>query len=135
MFDQVLDSMRKASEATLQTQQELFKKWAGLWPGVPARQPDSSGQVPKFQERWAEAVGELVAMQCQSLEAQFSAGLKNIEVAFRLSEAKDLEELRGKTIELWQRAFDCLRQAYEAQIRDFQTTVTKMTELMMKGSA
>jgi hypothetical protein len=127
MFDQVLDSMRKASDAALQTQQELFKNWAGMWPGLPARQP-GGGQALTFPERSAEAVGELVRMQCQSLEAQLSAGLKTIEDAFRLAEAKDFEELRGKAIELWQRA-------YEAQVGGFQAAVTKMTERMTKGAA
>jgi hypothetical protein len=135
MFDQVLDNMRKASEAVLQTQQEFFKKWAGMWSDLPAGQPGSAGQALKFQERWAGAAGELVRMQCQSLEAQLATGVKMMEGAFRLAEAKDFEDLRGKVIELWQTAFDCLRQAYEAQVRGFQTALTRMSELMMKGAA
>ena len=135
MVDQVLDSMRKTSEATLQTQQELFKKWAGLWPGFSTHQPDSAGQVLQFQERWAKAVGELVTMQCQLLEAQFSAGLKNIEAAFRMAEATDFDELRGKSVELWQRVFDSLQQAYEAQFRCFQAAATRLIDVMTKGAA
>ncbi len=130
MFDQVLDGVRKASEASLQAQQELFKKWAGMWPALPAYQPGSAGQVLQFQMKWAEAVGELVRIQCQSLEALFSAGLKNLEEVFRLTEAKNFEELRGKIMELWQRTFDSLRQAYEAQLRGFEAAVTRMTELI-----
>jgi len=111
MFDQVLDSARKTSESMLQTQQELFKKWSGMWPAFSAGQSDRAGQVPNFQERWGKAISELVTMQCQSLEAQLSAGFKNIEAAFRLAEAKDLEELRGKSLDLLQRVFDSLREA------------------------
>ncbi len=135
MSNQVLDSMRKTSEATLQTQQELFKKWVGLWPGFSAYHPDSAGVVLKFQERWAKAVGELAAMQCQVLQEQFSAGLKNIEAAFRLAETKDFEELRGKTVELWQKVFESLQQAYQAQFRCFQTAATKMIDAVMTKGA
>jgi hypothetical protein len=64
--------------------------------------------------------------------AQFIAGLKNIEDGFRLAEANDPAELRAKTVELWQRSFECLRKAYEAQVRDFQSAVVKWTELVSK---
>ncbi len=135
MFDQGLDTMRKASEAALQTQQELFKRWSGLWPGFPAHRPGIPGQAMTFQERWAEAVGEWVKMQYQALETQCSAGLKNIEDTFRLAQAKDFEELRCKATEMWQRTVNCLWQLCEAQIRCFQIVVTKMTEPVTTGKA
>jgi hypothetical protein len=109
MFDQVFENLRKATEASIQMQQDLFKKWASLWPGVPA--PPAFGEAGKFQKKWAETVGELVKKQRETLEAQFSAGLRNIEEAFHLPEAKDPEEMRAKAIELWRKSFECLRAA------------------------
>jgi hypothetical protein len=82
-----------------------------------------------------EIVGELLKKRNETLEAQFGAGLRNIEEAFHLAEAKDPEELRAKTIELWQKTFDCLRQASEAQLRDFQYAIGKWAELMTRGVA
>ena len=70
-----------------------------------------------------------------SLEAQFNAGVKTIEESFRLCEAKDPEELRARTVELWQKTFDSLRQVYDAQAKDFQTAVVKWGELVTKGAA
>jgi hypothetical protein len=135
MFDEVFENLRKATDSTIQAQQELFKKWVSLWPGVPTSPAAWGEPVHKLQKKWAEIVGELVKKQREALEAQFSAGLRNIEEAFHLAEAKDPEELRAKTVELWQKTFDCLRQSYEAQVRDFQAAVTKWTELMTKGAA
>ena len=117
MFDQVFDNLRKATEASVQLQQDLFKRWISLWPGVPASPAPAGEQVLQFQRKWGEIVGELVGKQRESLEAQFSAGLRNIEEAFRVAEAKDPEELRNKTVELWKKIFDSLRQASEAQLR------------------
>jgi hypothetical protein len=134
MFDQVFESLRKATESSVAMQQELFKKWIGMWPGVPAS-ASPLWEPQKFQKKWVEIVGELVKKRNDSLEAQFKAGLRNIEEAFRLAEAKDPEELRTKTIELWQKTFDCLRQASEAQLHDFQNAVTKWVELITKGVA
>jgi hypothetical protein len=69
------------------------------------------------------------------MEAQFSAGMRTIEEAFKLGEVKAPEELRARTVELWQKSFDCLRQVCEAQMRDFQDAMAKWTEMMVKGAA
>lgn len=134
MFDPLFDSMRKATETTIHMQQEMFKKWLALWPGVatPPLQPE---QFQQFQKRWAETVNDLIKQRRESTEAIFKAGLENIEMTFKLGEVKGVEELRAKTAELWQKYFDCLRQAYEVQVRDFQTGMVRWGELMMKGAA
>ncbi len=132
MFEQVFENLRKATEASIQMQQDLFKKWASLWPGMPTV---GGEPLSKFQKKWAEAVGELAKKQRETLETQFSAGLRNIEEAFHLPQAKDPEELRARAIELWQKSFECLRQFTEAQVRDFQSAVVKWSELVGKGAA
>jgi hypothetical protein len=138
MFEPVIENLRKATEATIQMQQDMFKKWVSFWPGVPGIPTiPAVGAEPfiKFQKKWTEFVGEIVKKQRETLEAQFSAGLKNIEEAFKLADVKNPEELRTKTIELWQKSFECIRQLYDAQVRDFQAAVAKWTELVMKGAA
>jgi hypothetical protein len=134
MFDQVLESLRKASNSAIEMQQEMFKKWVGLWPGLPAV-PPGFGDPQKFQKKWVEIGGELAKKQRETLEAQFRAAMQNIEEVFHLAEVKNPEELRAKTIELWQKTFDCLKQTYESQMRDFQAAGAKWTELTMKGAA
>jgi hypothetical protein len=134
MFDQVFESLRKATETNIHLHQEMFKKWTTFWPGVvPATQPAWYDQVKNFQKKWTETVRDLAKKQRETVEAQFNAGMKNIADAFRLAEVKDVGELRTKTIEFWQNSFDCLKQAYEAQTRDFQEAVGKWTELVTKG--
>ena len=138
MFEPVFENLRKATEATIQMQQDLFRKWVSFWPGVPGIPTiPAVGAEPfiKFQKKWTEFVGEIVKKQRETLEAQFSAGLKNIEEAFKLADVKNPEELRTKTIELWQKSFECIRQMYDSQVRDFLAAVAKWTELMMKGAA
>ena len=134
MFEQVFENLRTATEANMQVQQELFKKWVGMWPGMPAV-PNGGEAFAKTQKKWAEFMAEVVKKQRETMESQFSAGLKHIEEAFRLAEVKEPEALRAKTIELWQKAFEFMRQMYEAQMRDFQAAVVKWTELMVEGAA
>jgi hypothetical protein len=135
MFDQIFDTMRKATEMNVQMQQEMFRRWSALWPGVPGAPgqpaPASWGeQLQGFSRKWAETVNELVKRQQETQQAQFAAGLKQIEQAFQLAEVKDVNALREKTMELWRTTFQLLQQASEAQVRDFQAALSKWAELI-----
>jgi hypothetical protein len=134
MFDQVFDTLRKATEANIQLQQEMVKKWISLWPGLPSV-PAVPAQMQQFQKKWAETVSELLKKQRESTENLFKAGVENLEKAFQRGEVKTPEEMRAKTLELWQKCFESMRQAWEAQIRDFQVVVARFTEMMTKAPA
>jgi hypothetical protein len=132
MFGQVFDNMAKVTGATVTIQQDIFKKWFSMWPNIPGFQPDpgSAEQVEKFQKRWAATVSELLKRHRELTETQFKAGMENIEKAFQIGEAKTPEEIRAKTIELWQKCFDYMRQTTEAQIRETQVATQKWFELL-----
>jgi hypothetical protein len=134
MFDAMFDNLRKATEMTIQMQQETLKKWTALWPNPPSP-AGWSEQVQKFQKKWAEIVEDTLKKQREVLESQCNAGLKNLEGAFDLADAKDYEQLRGKTVELWQKSFDSLRQTFEGQLRSYQFAMSKWMDLMTKGAA
>jgi hypothetical protein len=128
----IIDPIRAETESSVALQQGLFKKWIGMWPGV-LIPPPAFEEPQKFHKKWMEVGGELLRKQNEWLKTQFEAGLRTIEDTFHLAEAKDAEELRTRTIQLWQRTFDCLCQASEAQIRGLHSAMGKWTELMNKG--
>jgi len=128
MFIQALESMGKVTGATVAMQQEIFKKWIGMFPGMPGgpSYPQANPeQFAQFQKKWAETANELFRRQREVFEAQFKSGMENIEVAFKVAEAKDPEEVRARTIELWRKCFDSLRQVSEAQLRETQAATEK----------
>jgi hypothetical protein len=127
-----LTNLRKVAETSVGLQQELFRTWASLWPQAPVSAFPIT-ELQKFQKKWIEIIGELFQRQNDSLAIHFGAGLETIEEVFHLAEAKDAEELRNKTIKLWQKTFAYLQQASQAQLRDFQNAVSKWTELMNRG--
>ncbi len=135
MFDPVFESFRKITEASLHVQQEMFQKAASMWMGMPAAGPPGVEKVRQFQKKWAEFVGELLKRQRQMTETQFKTGLESIENAFHLGEAKSIEEVRARTLELWQKVFESVKQAYEAQIHEVQGALEKWTEMMTKPAA
>jgi Asp-tRNA(Asn)/Glu-tRNA(Gln) amidotransferase A subunit family amidase len=124
MFEKVVENFRQATEATIQLQQEMFKKWISLWPIAPASATWGE-QAKEFQKKWTEAINDLAKKQAEVIEAQFKAGLANIEKTFKLAEAKTPEDLRTKSLELWQQCFDNLRLVNEAQLRGFEAVMEK----------
>src|SRR3954464_10370606 len=138
MFDQVFDIFRKATETTLQAQQDLFRQWMSQWPMLPMAPTPSSGmteQARAFQKQWADSVSSLMTKHCEALDAQYRAGIGAIEDALRTTEAKSPEEFRKLTEDLWRKSFEVLKQTIENQIRDFQVAVEKWSELMtQKGT-
>ena len=135
MFEKVFENLRKATEASVQAQQEIFQKWVSLWPGGPSSPYSWGEQIQKTQKQWNQLVTEQVKKQRATLEEQFNAGLRNIEESFRLAEAKDPKEFRAKTLELWSKSFDYLRQTAEAQLREFQAAMEKWAEMVTQKDA
>src|SRR6516164_1053665 len=94
MFEQTFETLRRTTDATIQLQQEAFRKWVNLWPSMPVSQPVWGEQFCKARKQWTEFVADLVKKQREAFEAQFNAGLKGIEEAYKLAEVKSPEELR-----------------------------------------
>jgi hypothetical protein len=137
MLDQVLENFRKASESTMQLQQDLFQKWTSQWPTTSS--PATPGttawaeQAQAFQKRWLESVTDIMTKHREKLDTQYKAGIRAIEDAFRVTEAKTPDDYRRMTEELWRKSFDSMKNSAETQIHDFQKAVEKWFELMPKA--
>src|SRR5690242_8298553 len=103
MFNQGMESFKRAAEATVQLQQEMVKTWINVWPGIPDTSPTWGEHVQQFQKKWAEILGDMLKRHREVTGAQFKAGQQNIEKAFQVSEAKTPEDLRAKSVELCQK--------------------------------
>lgn len=140
MFDQVFENFRKATETTLQAQQDLFRQWMSQWPmfprtpTAPSSPTSTPEQIRTFQKQWADSVTTLMTKHCEALDAQYRAGIKAIEVALRTTEAKSPEEFRKLTEELWRKSFEVLKQTIENQLHEFQVAIEKWSELMTQNS-
>ena len=141
MFDQVLESLRNATNSTIQLQQEMFREWFQQWSqvaGIPT--PGSllmngwNDQVHAIQKKWSQTVTDMLNKHRETLDAQYRAGIRIIEDAFRVAEAKDPEQFRKLTEALWRQSFDCLKTTIETQMRDFQAAAEKRIEVVSKGA-
>jgi hypothetical protein len=95
MFDQVFDHFRKATQTTMQAQQDLFRQWMSQWPTFQMAPQAPSGRVSEQarfdQKQWAEHVPSLMMRHCEALDALYRAGIKTIEDALRTTEARSPE--------------------------------------------
>jgi len=136
MFDQILESYRRAAEQTLQVQQMMLRSLTSQWPqlpGVPNLAADFTDQAHAAQSKWADTITEMLNKHRESLDAQYKAGIKTIDAAFRTGEARDPAQFRRLTEELWKQSFDCLKTVGEAQMRDVQAAMQKFLEVTSQG--
>ena len=136
MFDQILDNYRKAAESTIQFQQEMLRNWTQQWPqmsGVSKPAAAGTEQVQAARKKWSETITDMLNKHREALDSQYRAGIRTIEDAFRVGEAKDPVHFRKLTEELWRSSFDCLKTAMEAQLRDFHAAAEKAFEAVSKG--
>lgn len=142
MYDQMLENFRKAAESTLQLQQEMFRSWTQQWhQQVPAAlsglNPAASGAADgarAAQKRLGETVTDLLTRHRETLDAQYRAGIRTIEDAFKVGEARDPEQFRKLVEALWRQSFDCLKNVAESQVRDTQAALEKVFDVVAKSA-
>src|SRR5205814_10181839 len=134
MFDQILENYRKATETTMQFQQMMLRSWTQQWPpafGVPF--PTAAASFPEqlhaVQKKLGETTTDLLNKHRETLDAQYRAGIRAIEDAFRVGEAKDPEQFRKLTEELWRQSYECLKTLAESQMHDVQTVMQEWFEV------
>ena len=129
MFDQMLESYRKATESTLQMQQELMKSWTMQCPWQAMSAPAVWGEkVNQAQKKWAELAKEMFEKHQVHLESQMTAGLKSIEDSFEITEAKDPQELQQKLVDFYRKSFETLRELSQSQLKEAQELIKKWSE-------
>lgn len=129
MFDQVFDSIRKASEFSLQMQQEALKYWADQWMSFPPLTGDPQSEWNRaFQKRLGEAAVELLNRHRGAIDAAYKSGTDLIQQTFKVSGAKSPEEYRQMVEDLWRKLFDTFREQADMQLRDMQRWSDKNAE-------
>ncbi len=133
VFEEVFDNVRKAAETNLKMQQEMFRQWTTLWPGLPTPQSIWIDKVREFQKQWTTTVSDLARKHRDVLDREYQAALESLDEALRVTESKNPEELRKRTEQLCRKTLDCVREISEAQMGEFQDAVRKWSELLTKA--
>jgi hypothetical protein len=135
MFDQLIDGVRRASESSLQMQQEMFRHWTRV---VTSSAPQPGAGVPSdfgraSMKRFFELGLEMLHKHRETLDATYKAGIQLIEQSFHAMEAKSTDEYRRTVEELWRKLFDLQKGQAESQFRDFQGWYEKSAAIAQEG--
>jgi hypothetical protein len=133
MFEEVFQNIRKAAEANLNMQQELFSQWSALWPGIPAPQSAWIKQLQRFRSKWVEAVSELARKHRTVIDRQYNSALESLDAALGATEASTPEEYRRRSEQFCRKSLECVREVAETQVEEFQEAVSKMTDILAKA--
>jgi len=133
VLEDVFQNIRKAAEANLKMQQEVFQQWSQLWP-ISTPQSALVDKLRDFQKQWANTVSDLARKHRETMERQYQAAIESLDAALRVTESTNPEEYRKRSEQLCRKTLDCLREVSETQLREFQDTVTKWTELATKAT-
>jgi hypothetical protein len=135
MFDQLIDGVRKASESSLQMQQEMFKHWTKLFSGAAAEAQPPADFGRGSQKRWLELGVEMLNRHREAVDTIYRSGIQLIEQTFQVSDAKSPDDYRRMVEELWRKLFDLQKEQSESQFRDFQTFYEKSAALVQDARA
>jgi|SRR5208337_1715474 len=152
MFDKILENYGKAVESTLSLQQEILRNLTTHWspfgtqvsePPLPAKSTSASAtpaaasleQLSTAQGKWAEAVADMLKRHQETLDEQYRAGVRVIDDAFRVGAARDPEQFRRLSEELWRRNCEVLETAVASQMHDVQSVMQKWYEAACLGLA
>ncbi len=135
VFEQVLTNMRQATESSVKMQQDALKQWTALWPGFPGLPSAQSVWMDKmleFQRQWSNAVSDLAHKHRNTVDRQYQTALESLDEALRVGESSSPEEYRKRTEQFCRKALDCMREASEAQMKEYQEAMSKLSELVGK---
>jgi hypothetical protein len=136
MFAQLFDSFRKASESSLQAQQDLFKRWVQQWPSLPLGSNAATSEwTDAWHKRWLESTSDALNKHRELLDATYTSGIEVIEQTFKVGEAKSPEDYRRLVEALWRKLSDTFKAQSESQFREFQSATEKWLELARNAAA
>ena len=135
MLNQLYEDFSKASESTLQMQQEMLRAWTQQWLSVPQSAGISAEMARALEKRWIELAIEMFNKHKETLESTYASGIQAIEQTFRLSEAKSSEEYRRMLEELWLQSFRFSMDRSAAQLHEFRNWAEKSFEMAQRAAA
>jgi hypothetical protein len=136
MFDQLMESLRKASESSAQMQSDMFKQWTQPWFSAPPNVPGASPEWGRtVQKRWLELAIAGMHKHREAIDSAYKAGIGVIEQAFRVAEAKSTDDARRMVEDLWHKLYDTFKSQSEAQFRELQSLAERSFEMARKAEA
>ncbi len=130
MLDQLVDGIRRASESSVQMQQEMFRNLTRAWQsGAPGDMSAGGDASRAAQKRGLELVVEMLNKHREAVDSAYKMSIQIIEQSLHLAESTSLNDSRKQAEDLWRKIFDAQKERAESQFRDFQSLLDKSSGL------
>jgi hypothetical protein len=134
MFEQLFESLRKASESSLMGQQQLFDQWTQQWPSPPLGAAGAGVEwASTLRKRWTDSLSEGLNRHREIFDSTYRNGIQLIEQALRVSDVKSGDEYRRSVEDLWRKVSDTAKDQVETQLRELHKTAERWLELAHKA--
>jgi hypothetical protein len=131
MFEQMFETFRKASESSLQMQQDFFKHWGQQWFTASPNAATASAEWGKtFQKRSMDLALEMLHRHRETLDSTYKSGIQVIEHTMRMAEARSGEDYRRMAEQLGDQLLTTIRDQSNAQFHEFHNWASKSLELL-----
>lgn len=135
MFEHFIDSLRRASESSLDAQRDLFRSWSQQWFTGAGSGGSGSERWRSFQKRSLELVTDSLDRHREIVDATYKSAIQAFEEAFRVSETRAPDDYRRTAEELWMKLFQTFRAQYETQLQEFQKLHTSAFEMSQQPTS
>ena len=122
VFDDAFESIRKATEANVEMQQEFFRMWSEKWSTVSQNGSENA---------WSK-MEDMLAKRREVIDVQVQSAVEAMEGAMGLAQSTSPEEFGTKAQELCRTTLDAVQQSSEAQLEEYQTAVKTWVEMASK---
>jgi hypothetical protein len=135
VFEELFDNLRKAADANIQMQQELFRQWGAKWPGLPTTDNAWLERLQKFQKDWSKTLTELMNKHRKMLDDEYRVAIDGVKEAFRVAESADPQEYRERCEGLCRKSVEIMREVGELQMKESQEALNRLVAVLVKGAA
>jgi hypothetical protein len=134
VFEEVFENVQKAAQTNFELQQELLRKWAAGWTGVPQPQNAWLEKAQQFQKDWAKTVKDLLNKHRDVFDEQYRLVVDSLDDAFRVAQSSDPQEYAKRCEALCRKTLEVWRETSELQLKELQAVLNKWLELVTKSA-
>ena len=134
VFEEVFENFQKAAQTNFEMQQELFRKWATGWPGVPQPQNAWLEKAKQFQKEWAKTVKEVLNKHRDVFDEQYQLVVDSLDDAFRVAQSSDPQEYAKRCEALCRKTLEVWRETSELHSKELQAALNKWLELATRAA-
>jgi hypothetical protein len=134
MLDTLLDGFRKATESTLQIQQDFMRQVAQQWmSSAGTKHTGAMDWAKALNKRWETQILETLTQSRVMMDAVYRSSIEITQKMFRLTDARSPDDFRRVVEELGRRLYEISREQSTRQLNEARRWAEASLALTQNG--